>query len=293
MGSRIGHVLPGSGFFLIGLWHLINHIKLNISQSKTYTTFPWFPTSRFRYLELSTIIGGCLLSISFELFIGPKRHQPLDLDGTIPSYHLRNLEHANISLSFLIYAVFSIIIDKIRPPSKHALTLLLASIAFGQELFLFHLHSTDRMGIEGQYHFLLQVVILITFLTTLLSIGYPRSFLISFVRSVSVLFHGIWMTVMGVMLWTPTLIPKGCFLNSEDGHRIVRCRDIESLGRAKSLVNILFSWYVVGVTIFAVSVYLGMVVTARRRTGMFVAGGGKVGYEHVNKFDFVEEENNY
>ncbi|CAO2188512.1 unnamed protein product [Urochloa humidicola] len=29
---------------------------------------------------------------------------------------------------------------------------------------------------------------------------------------------------MGVMLWTPALLPRGCFLSREDGHDVARCR---------------------------------------------------------------------
>ncbi|KAK4748887.1 hypothetical protein SAY87_015473 [Trapa incisa] len=62
--------------------------------------------------------------------------------------------------------------------------------------------------------------------------------------------------VMGVMLWTPGLIPKGCFLNGEDGHFVVRCHDDEALHRAKVLVNIEFSSYVIGARVFSISIYL-------------------------------------
>jgi hypothetical protein len=43
---------------------------------------------------------------------------------------------------------------------------------------------------------------------------------------------------MGVMLWTPELVSKGCFLNLEEGRAVVRCRTEEALARAKSLVNL-------------------------------------------------------
>ncbi|XP_027148092.1 transmembrane protein 45A-like [Coffea eugenioides] len=257
MGTMVGHVAPGFGFFLIGLWHLINHVRLHSLHPKSYTSLPWFPTSKIRYLEHFLIMGGCLASISMELFIGPHRHQPLDTDGTIPSYHLHNFEHSNISLTFFVYSLFSIILDKIQPPAHYSLTLMLGAIAFGQQFLLFHLHSADHMGVEGQYHWLLQIVIFVSLLTTLLGIGYPKSFLNSFIRSLSILFQGIWLMVMGIMLWTPEYIPKGCFIN-EEGHKVVRCQNHEALERAKSLVNIEFSWYLVGVTIIGMCVYLAL-----------------------------------
>ena len=88
MGSLVGHVLPGLGFFLFGLWHLFNNIKLHAQNPHSYTSQPWFPTSKIRYLELFLIMIGSSISISMELFIGPARHHPFDVDGTIPSYHL-------------------------------------------------------------------------------------------------------------------------------------------------------------------------------------------------------------
>lgn len=256
MGTLVGHVAPGFAFLILGLWHLFNHIKLHIKNPNSYISPTWFSTSKFKYLELYLIMLASTASISMELFIGPDRHQPFDTDGTIPSYHLHNFEHALISMAFFAYAASSIIIDKIENQAKFALTQFLASIAFFQQLLLFHLHSADHMGPEGQYHLLLQVLVFVSLSTTLLGIPMQKSFLVSFVRSLSIFFQGLWLMVMGYMLWTPSLIAKGCFMNSEEGHKVVRCSDQESLHRAVSLVNILFSWLVIVVAVFGVSLYL-------------------------------------
>ncbi|KAK9072560.1 hypothetical protein SSX86_008994 [Deinandra increscens subsp. villosa] len=258
MGTLVGHVAPGFGFLVIGLWHLFNHIKLHVQNPKTYHSLPWFPSTKIRYLELFLIMVACSMSIAMELVIGPDRHQPFDPDGTIPSNHLHNFEHSFISMTFFVYAAFSIILDKFIPKAQYELTQLLASIAFGQQLLLFHLHSADHMGVEGQYHMLLQILILISFITTLMGIGYKNSFIVSFIRSISIFFQGLWLMIMGFMLWTPSLIPKGCFLNLEEGHHVVRCHGDEALERAKSLVNIQFSWYLICVTILTMSLYLAM-----------------------------------
>ncbi|KAJ0953139.1 hypothetical protein HanPSC8_Chr02g0080481 [Helianthus annuus] len=100
MGTLVGHVAPGFGFLVIGLWHLLNHIKLHVQNPKTYHSLPWFPSTKIRYLELFLIMVGCTMSIAMELVIGPDRHQPFDTDGTIPSNHLHNFEHSFISLTF-------------------------------------------------------------------------------------------------------------------------------------------------------------------------------------------------
>lgn len=93
------------------------------------------------------------------------------------------------------------------------------------------------MGVEGQYHMLLQMVVFICLATTLLGINYPGSFVISFVRSLSIVFQGVWLMVMGFLLWLPKLTPKGCFLNTQDGHQVVRCHSAEALHPAKALVK--------------------------------------------------------
>ncbi|KAF2286259.1 hypothetical protein GH714_012825 [Hevea brasiliensis] len=207
MGSLIGHVLPGTAFLALGLWHLFNHIKLYSLHPNSYTSSPWFPTPKLRF----------------------------------------------------------------KPKAQLGLTQLLGAVAFGQQFFLFHLHSTDHKGLEGQYHLLLQAIIIVSLVTTLTGIGLPRSFLVSFVRSVSIVFQGVWLIVMGYMLWTPKLIPKGCALYDEDDHHVVRCGSQESLHRAKSLVNIQFSWLLIGIAIFAISFYLGLVERFGKRVEHYSA----------------------
>ncbi|GMI74275.1 hypothetical protein like AT1G55230 [Hibiscus trionum] len=262
MGTLVGHVAPGFAFIALALWHLFNHVKLHAINPNSYTSFPWFPTSKFRYLELVLIMVCSSISISMELFIGPAKHHPFDTDGTIPSNHLHNFEHSAISATFFTYAAFAIFVDKtsnINPIAKSSLTQLLGAVAFAQQLFLFHLHSADHMGVEGQYHLLLQSAIVVCLATTLMGIGYPKSFLVSFTRSLSILYQGLWLMVMGYMLWTPGLIPKGCFINLEEGHQVVRCSSDTALHRAKSLVNIGFSWALICVTILGMGLYLVLV----------------------------------
>ncbi|OMO80924.1 hypothetical protein CCACVL1_12693 [Corchorus capsularis] len=191
-----------------------------------------------------------------ELFIGPAKHQPFDSDGTIPSNHLHNFEHSAISMTFFTYSASAILLDKINPKAKLGLTQFLGAVAFSQQLLLFHLHSADHMGVEGQYHLLLQSAIVVSLATTLMGIGFPNSFMVSFVRSLSILFQGLWLIVMGYLLWTPSLIAKGCSIHSEEGHQVVRCSSDEALHRAKSLVNIQFSWALIVVSIFAMGFYL-------------------------------------
>ncbi|XP_021728850.1 transmembrane protein 45A-like [Chenopodium quinoa] len=216
MGTLVGHVLPGFGFFAIGLWHLFNHLRLlALNKEPKYKSLLWFPSNypHLRYLELYLIMIGCFSSVAMELFIGPNNHQPFDTDGTIPSNHLQNFEHSFISLTFFVYAFFALALDKRGGPSlpaQYDVIQFLAALAFGQQLLLFHLHSADHMGVEGQYHWLLQLVIFISLFSTILGIAYQGSFVIALTRSLSIIYQGVWQMVMGIALWTPSLISKGC-----------------------------------------------------------------------------------
>ena len=96
-------------------------------------------------------------------------------------------------------------------------------------------------------------------IATLIGIGFPNSFMVSFIRSLSIFFQGVWLIVMGVMLWTPALIAKGCWMNYEEAHYVVRCDGEASLHRAKSLANLLFSYFVIGIAVFGVYMYLRLV----------------------------------
>ncbi|XP_051220097.1 uncharacterized protein [Lolium perenne] len=248
--SLVGHVASGAGFLVIGLWQLFNHIRLFALRPSSYVAPVWFPARGVRHLELMLIIVGAATFILLELFVSPRKHQPFDDEGSIPSVHLHNLEHASIALALLLFAAVTIHMDRVGAPMRETLSQLVAAAALTQELLLFHLHSSDHVGVEGQFHWLLQPIIAVTLAATLLWFPCPRSF------AASIVFQGVWLIVMGVMLWTPDLVSKGCFLNLEAGRAVVRCHADEALARAKSLVNLQFSWYLTGIELFVVVLYL-------------------------------------
>lgn len=259
MGTFIGHVLPGTGFLLIGLWHLFNTITNYARAPWDFHTRPWFPVKfregKLRYLELAAIIAGSCLSILAELFIGPERHQPLADDWSIPPEHLNNFEHSSISLFFLIYASVALYVALSKLTVPAGALHVIAALAFSQELLLFHLHSADHMGAEGQYHWLLQLIVVVTLSATLLEIPLPQSFLVATVRSASLVFQGAWFVNMGFMLWIPAFIPKGCHMVRTEGHDVVKCASHEATMRAKALANLQFNWYLAAILVSTVIFY--------------------------------------
>lgn len=251
-GGTAGHVIMGCAFLIIGLWHLFNSIKLHSLHPTSYLSLPWFPVPRIKYLEPFTIILVTLIFILLELFNGGSPTAP---DGTIPSGHLRHFEHSIIAFSFTVCAFFSVVLDRMGSPGQHALVHFLQAVAFGQQLVIFHFHSTDHVGVEGQYHWLLQMITCVSLITSVVAVGFGGSFWNSFVRGFSVVHQGVWLIVTG-MLWTPQGMPKGCFLTKEMGRDAVVCRGDRALDRAKALVNLQFGFYLILVSVFCVGFYL-------------------------------------
>ncbi|PON70681.1 hypothetical protein TorRG33x02_256170 [Trema orientale] len=258
--NLVGHVLTGLCFLAIGLWHLFNHIKLHAFHPESYTAQPWFPTSKSRYLELFFSMGIPSLTIMKELII-PSSTQPLldPHDGTIPFQSLVIFEHFSFFFAYFVYGAFAILLDLSRSKARYGLTLFLNALAYLQGLFLVHFHSIDHKGPLGQYHLLLQLLILVVIATFILGISLSKSFLVSFVRSLTIVFIGVWFIFMGVMLWTPALVPKGCFWRKGKTGQEVKCSGEEAIQRATSLVNLQFSWFTIGITILGIALYLALV----------------------------------
>ncbi|CAD6342488.1 unnamed protein product [Miscanthus lutarioriparius] len=191
-----------------------------------------------------------------EMFVDHSTFLPFDADGSIPFDRLHNHEHAIICLALLVYAASALHLDRARAQCRDALSLLLVAVVFAQELLVFHFHSTDHAGFEGHFHWLLQLVVAACLVTALLGIAFPRSFVVGLVRSACVTFHGVWLIVIGAMVWVPSRVPKGCSLVEEDGRNTVRCHSEASLHRAKALANLQFGWYLSFMTVFVVVLYV-------------------------------------
>ncbi|XVF68204.1 hypothetical protein PTKIN_Ptkin10aG0185900 [Pterospermum kingtungense] len=132
--------------------------------------------------------------------------------------------------------------------------ILVASV-LGQELLLLHFHSADHVGLEGHYHWLLQLIVFVSLLAALTTVFLPTSFSSVLLLSISVIFQGCWFINMGFMLWTPQFVPQGCTMRlpkSSSDYMLgaVACSSHEADLRARALANLQFSWTLSGVLIF-------------------------------------------
>ncbi|KAH7422695.1 hypothetical protein KP509_12G020800 [Ceratopteris richardii] len=273
----MGHFLVGIGFVLIGLWQSMNIICSFARDPWNFKTRSWFAVNAFkgklRYMELYAIMGGSLLFMASELFILREKHHPLDDDLTIPLKNLKYFEHSTMTLFLFLYALLARLLDAgdqdggdeggILP---NGLAHLMGALAFSQELLLFHLHSTEHVGVEGHYHWLLQLVILVCVLCMLMELSWPRSFLVVFVRTLAITFQGVWLIQLG-FLFVPFFAPKGCELTEGPHGRMVVCDSDDAIIRAKALATLQFSWYLaalVSSALLALAYVIRHYATARK-----------------------------
>ncbi|XWS40370.1 hypothetical protein CRYUN_Cryun18bG0135400 [Craigia yunnanensis] len=182
--------------------------------------------------------------------------QVLDLPFLRSPFELDSFEHASIFLHLAIFAGYTLSAELTRSSEiLSAVPGILVASVFGQELFLLHFHSADHVGLEGHYHWLLQLIVFVSLLAALAAMFLPTSFSSVLLLSISVVFQGCWFMNMGFMLWTPEFVPQGCIMqlaesSSDSMHGAVTCNSHEADVRARALANLQFSWILSGILIF-------------------------------------------
>ncbi|KAJ8763366.1 hypothetical protein K2173_002249 [Erythroxylum novogranatense] len=249
MGTFLGHIIPGLALTLLGLWHTTNTIRAYCFKgSANFTVKFWYPfygpLSKLKHLELIFILSCSILAILAQILEFPDLHL---------SFKPVNLEHATMFLHLAIFAGFTLSAEVSQTSSNlSGVTGILAASVFGQELFLLHFHSTDHVGLEGHYHWLLQIIVFVSVVAASAAASFPANFPAALVLSVSVIFQGCWFMNMALMLWHPGFVPEGCFMQLDETslghmHGAVACKSIDADMRARALANLQFSWILLGI----------------------------------------------
>uniref|UniRef100_A0A7N0ZR24 Transmembrane protein 45B n=1 Tax=Kalanchoe fedtschenkoi TaxID=63787 RepID=A0A7N0ZR24_KALFE len=256
MGTFAGHILPGLALAFLGLWHTFSAVKAYYtSGSLNFSTRFWYPVgtgtgNKLRHLELVLIFIISVLAIVMQLFDYPFLRMAFKLD---------NFEHATIFLHLAVFSAVSLCAELAGLSDAVAGVVgVLAASVFGQELFLLHFHSTDHVGLEGHYHWILQLIVLASFLGAIGCTIHPTSFPSAIVLSTSVVLQGCWFAVMGFVLWAPGFAPRGCAADTSQDRGAVACETHEADARARALANMQFSWIVSAVLIVTACLCLKM-----------------------------------
>ncbi|CAN6685807.1 unnamed protein product [Malus baccata var. baccata] len=220
----VGHIVLGFALTLLDLWHTVNTIRSYFLKGpNNFTIRFWYPfnspLSKLKHLELIFILYFSVLAILMQV---------IDFPFLQFSFKLHNLEHATMFLHLIVFAAF----------------MLLASV-FCQELFLLYFHSADHVGLEGHYHWLLQLIVFASFMAAVTATCFRTNLPAALVLSISVVFQGCWFMNMGFMLWVPRFVPKGCAVHFVEGNGdsmlgAVTCGTSKADFRARALANLQF-----------------------------------------------------
>lgn len=293
MGTFLGHLVPGLALIFLGLWHMINTVRLYyLKGSAKFMLRFWYqlksPWHKLECLELIIVMSFSILAILIQVF---------DLQSLRFSFKLDNIEHSTMFLLLLIFEGFTLF-SEMNGLSEIMLGVsgILVASVFGMELFLLHFHSTDHIGLEGHYHWLMQLIVCISFFASLSATAFPTSFPMTLILSVSVVFQGCWFINMGFMLWVPNFIPRGCSMEPlHPVNGIIRgavvCETYMADSRARALANLQFCWIFAAILIFkaCTCIYFGRRRKPVGRQGLeYEQLSNEAAHDHLATFGFKQ-----
>ncbi|RZC84668.1 hypothetical protein C5167_047453 [Papaver somniferum] len=236
MGSFKGHLLPGTLFLLVGLWHIWSAIIRYVSNPKSFRVKPWSPIpgsdgSKLRNLELYVIAIGSFIDLCVELLYAP--HLKFFVNGVLNPSHMNNFEHSGMLIMFFIFALIALLSQETRffPLPDEALCLI-AATAFSTEYFLFYFHSTNHKGLEGYYHLMLVILIGLCIISTVAGALIPTSFALDLSSGISITLQGLWFYQTAFTLYGP-MMPEGCLLKGDN----IVCKSPSNQVRGELLAN--------------------------------------------------------
>ncbi|KAJ9707475.1 hypothetical protein PVL29_002487 [Vitis rotundifolia] len=253
MGSFMGHVLPGTLFLAVGLWHIWSAVVRFVMNPKGFKVRVWNPVSgfdgRLRYLELYVVAIGAFIDMCIELLYST--HLKFFVNGVLNPSHMNDFEHSGMLLMFFIFGVVALLSQQtgLVPLPEGALCLI-AATAFSAEYFLFYFHSTTHKGLEGYYHLLLVILIGLCILSTIFGALMPTSFPVDLCCGIAIALQGLWFYQTAFTLYGP-MMPEGCRLKEN----MISCHSPAYQVRGELLANFQLFIIAFGVLVAVVGSY--------------------------------------
>ncbi|KAL8201159.1 hypothetical protein R6Q57_012527 [Mikania cordata] len=218
MGSFAGHVVPGTLFLVIGVWHIWCTVVRYASDPSSFRVRVWNPVPGFngklKHLELYVISVGAFIDMCIELLYST--HLKFFVNGVLNPHHMNDFEHGGMLLMFFVFSVVALLSQKTSflPLPEGALCLISAA-AFCAEYLLFFFHSTTHKGLEGHYHLLLVLLVALCILSVVAGALMPTSFPADLCSGIAITLQGLWFYQTAFTLYGPSM-PAGCKLEANE-----------------------------------------------------------------------------
>ncbi|KAL8107700.1 uncharacterized protein LOC141670784 [Apium graveolens] len=253
MGSFIGHVIPGTLFIVIGVWHIWCSLVRQVLNPKFYRVRVWNPVpgynGKLKHLELYVVSVGAFLDMCVELIYSP--HFQYFVNGVLNPTHMNDFEHGGMLLMFFVYGIVMLLSEKTSYlPLPDGALCFVGATAFCAEFLLFFFHSTTHKGLEGHYHLILVLLVGMCIFSVIAGALMPNNFAIDLCIGIAMTLQGIWFYQTAFSLYGPSM-PDGCELKDNK----VVCNSIDQEVRGLLLANFQLYCLVFGVMIAVVSSY--------------------------------------